>query len=321
MGLLDRDYYRDDEGGPIATWFRHGLVTKILVTIVFVCFIIQISTTAHYGASVSGPFAQTLSLNADLTLRRFEAWRLVTYAFLSPTDKYGLFPFLFNALLLWVAGHAVEERLGRERYLAFFFGSTILGGLAMVGATFLRVRGASPEETYIVSGAAPVTALLAFLTLQSPRSTLTFFHSLTLPVWVLLAVAIGTDVLGLFVPLSALASDGRHVTLAGDFGALMAAMMFHAALQSSRGFVRRRRAPPQSDPDLRIFREEPPGIDDDSEEEMPATIGAKSDVDEHLEAQLDAVLAKVAAHGQGSLTSAEREILKRASEVYRKRRR
>ena len=54
---------------------------------------------------------------------------------------------------------------------------------------------------------------------------------------------------------------------------------------------------------------------------MPATIGAKSDVDEHLEAQLDAVLAKVAAHGQGSLTSAEREILKRASEVYRKRRR
>jgi hypothetical protein len=54
---------------------------------------------------------------------------------------------------------------------------------------------------------------------------------------------------------------------------------------------------------------------------MPAPIGPKSDVDEHLEAQLDAVLAKVAAHGQSSLTSAEREILKRASEVYRKRRR
>jgi len=162
--------------------------------------------------------------------------------------------------------------------------------------------------------------------LQSPRATLTFFHSLTLPVWVLLAVAVGTDILWLIfglvrhneVPLT----DGRRVTLAGHFGGLMAAMMFHALLlQSSRGFRRRRRAAPLSDPDLRIYRDELPSGDDDSEEEMPATIGAKSDVDEHLEAQLDAVLAKVAAQGQSSLTSAEREILKRASEVYRKRRR
>src|SRR5207247_4818432 len=133
--------------------------------------------------------------------------------------------------LLWVAGHAVEDRLGRQRFVAFFLGSSILGGLAMAGATYLHVRGASPEHTYIVSCAVPVTALLALLTLQSPRSTLTFFHSLTVPVWVLLAVAIGTDVIWLVWPHANVpATDGRPVTLAGHFGALMAAMMFHALL-------------------------------------------------------------------------------------------
>ena len=53
----------------------------------------------------------------------------------------------------------------------------------------------------------------------------------------------------------------------------------------------------------------------------PAAMPADPDVDEHLEAQLDAVLAKVAKQGQSSLTSAERAILHRASEVYRRRRR
>jgi hypothetical protein len=102
---------------------------------------------------------------------------------------------------------------------------------------------------------------------------------------------------------------------------MMAAMMIHALLHSAREFRGgRRRSPPPSDADIRLFREELPEPDED-EEEMPAAVASKADVDEHLEAQLDAVLAKVAAHGQGSLTSAEREILKRASEVYRKRRR
>jgi hypothetical protein len=43
-------------------------------------------------------------------------------------------------------------------------------------------------------------------------------------------------------------------------------------------------------------------------------------MDEHLEAKLDEVLEKVKQHGQDSLSETEREILFRASEIYRKRR-
>jgi hypothetical protein len=47
---------------------------------------------------------------------------------------------------------------------------------------------------------------------------------------------------------------------------------------------------------------------------------AKENVDEHLEAKLDRVLAKMSTQGQESLTAEEREILVKASELYKKRR-
>ena len=58
------------------------------------------------------------------------------------------------------------------------------------------------------------------------------------------------------------------------------------------------------------------------EEELPVpvTSGASSDVDEHLDAKLDAVLEKLSRHGRESLTESERAILQRASEIYKKKR-
>ena len=64
------------------------------------------------------------------------------------------------------------------------------------------------------------------------------------------------------------------------------------------------------------------------EEETPEPVGAPVQAaprpaeaaDEQLEAKLDAVLEKVSKHGQESLTPEEREILFKASELYKKRR-
>ena len=56
------------------------------------------------------------------------------------------------------------------------------------------------------------------------------------------------------------------------------------------------------------------------EEEPVAVAAPPSDLDEHLEAKVDAVLEKMGRSGKESLTSAEREILLRASAIYRKKR-
>jgi hypothetical protein len=68
-------------------------------------------------------------------------------------------------------------------------------------------------------------------------------------------------------------------------------------------------------PRLRVYREEEPA----TPVALPSG-GPAREVDEHLEAQVDAVLEKVSRHGQASLTDHEREILFRASEVYKKKR-
>jgi hypothetical protein len=51
------------------------------------------------------------------------------------------------------------------------------------------------------------------------------------------------------------------------------------------------------------------------------SVAGGSAVDEHLEAKLDQVLEKVARSGKESLTEDEREVLLKASEIYKKRRR
>ncbi len=67
-------------------------------------------------------------------------------------------------------------------------------------------------------------------------------------------------------------------------------------------------------PQLRIYHEE------EAQQPVPVAAPPSGDVDEQLEAKLDAVLEKVARYGQGSLTETERQILLRASEIYKRRR-
>jgi hypothetical protein len=68
-------------------------------------------------------------------------------------------------------------------------------------------------------------------------------------------------------------------------------------------------------PRLRIYRAE-----DERSEAVTVSAPTSPSLDEQLEAKLDAVLAKVARSGQESLTDSERQILLRASEIYRRRR-
>src|SRR5262249_33867494 len=126
MGFLDRDYYRDDEGSPLAAWLRQGLVSKILLAVYILVYIIQISTQ-----NGSIPFPETLCLRGDRVLHG-EVWRVLTYGFLHPIDS--LLPLLFNIPLLYVVSREVEERLGHRRFLLFYLGAILAGGLAMLGA-------------------------------------------------------------------------------------------------------------------------------------------------------------------------------------------
>jgi hypothetical protein len=63
-----------------------------------------------------------------------------------------------------------------------------------------------------------------------------------------------------------------------------------------------------------------PDEDNDDAVAVSAHLPPHHAVDEHLEAKVDALLEKIAQHGKESLTSQEQEILRRAAELYKRRR-
>src|SRR5260370_41286849 len=146
-----------------------------------------------------------------------------------------------------------------------------------------------------------------------------YFWFIPMPVWVFVAIQVGMDVLGF---LGSIHGVGVHSTTAVTVHLAGAAFAFAyyklhwrvmnwvPDLSAWRRNQTRRRTK------LRVYREEEPV-------RTPVAVAAPPpsvDLDEQLEAKLDAVLQKVSQSGRDSLTESERQILVRASEIYKKKR-
>src|SRR5712692_4649825 len=101
MGIHDRDYYRDDEGGFLSNFSRTGQMTKSLIAITVVVFVVQLATCvrAADGKIVpnSGPVTAALELVGEKVMHG-EVWRLITCGFLHDTDN--IFHIILNMLIL-----------------------------------------------------------------------------------------------------------------------------------------------------------------------------------------------------------------------------
>jgi membrane associated rhomboid family serine protease len=300
MGIYDRDYYRREGPSFLGTFTSQGQVCKWLIIINAIAFVFEI-LTFHRGF----PFTQFFLLEPDLVFRG-EIWRLLTYAFLHA--PFSLWHILWNMVFLWWFGHELEQMYGRWEFLAFYLLSAVLGGIAY---TLAWKAGIGPGAPCLGASGA-VTAVMVLYAFHFPSRIILLFFVLPVPIWVLVAVQVLQDSFGF---LSG-ADSGVAVTvhLAGAaFGALYYQTGLHllGMLPSFRF-----RLPQRSRPRLRVYRE------DETETPQPVPVAAPpaGDVDEQLEAKLDAILEKVARSGQGSLTDSERQILLRASEIYKKRR-
>jgi hypothetical protein len=152
-----------------------------------------------------------------------------------------------------------------------------------------------------------------------------------MPIWVLLAIWGGGDVLML---LGEISKQGRpDVAVGSHLGGMLfgwATLHFNLHWGSIPGFPRRR---------LRVFRPRVRVVapddfyDRDLDAPRPSSPPARSRsasatatartapaVDDDLDARLDDVLAKIARDGRGSLTPPEEEILEAASRRARERR-
>jgi membrane associated rhomboid family serine protease len=300
MGIYDRDYYRREGPSFLESFSGQGRVCKYLIGVNALFLVLQI---------ISPRFTDLFDLQVDKVLSG-QVWRLLSYAFL---HDLGWMHIVFNMLFLWWFGHDVEDIYGSREFLAFYLVSALLGGIAFTGWEYYSITPPLKYHTCLGASGA-VTAVMMLYACHYPKRLIYIWFLIPLPIWLFVAFHVAQD----FLVFSSRIDTGTAVTvhLAGAaFGFLYYRGNWRIMnwLPNLRTWQRDRKARSR----FRIYneREERP--------RTPVPVGAPpavADVDEQLEAKLDAVLQKVSQQGKESLTDSEKQILLRASEVFKKRR-
>jgi membrane associated rhomboid family serine protease len=301
VGLYDREYYRNDAAG-FGRWAQPHRMWQWLIVINVVVFILQLATRTD-PRSIEGPVTNWLELRPDLVLQG-QLWRLLTSAFLHSQEWQHI---VFNMLALWWFGRGVEEIYGSREFLAMYLVAAAFSGLAFCGSEWLAHPN-NPAAAIGASGA--VTAVLVIYAMYYPRQTILVFFIIPMPIIVFVILYVVSDAIGLL--------GGRHgsnVAFAAHLGgALFGFLYFRQKWRVLNWWPSRMSMRPRRHfrPSLRVYRE--PNDDD------TALASGEPARPSELEEQLDTVLEKVARLGKSSLTPRENEILLRASEIYKQRR-
>jgi rhomboid family protein len=312
MGIYDRDYYREDARwhNPLAR--SQGTVFLVLLY----CFVFIAQLASFDGRGLPNPnhrdeVTRTLELDVPATLQG-EVWRVVSYAVIH--QPWNFMHLIFTcAFLAWI-GHQVEDLYGSKEYLAYFALTTLFGGIAYTAISlFTRVN----EPLIGPSGA--VTAVLVLFALHYPNWRFFYF-----PIWVIVILHAFMDIAGLAGGTANPAAVAVHLTGAA-FAFLYHTYTLRVLNWLPGGWGSSRTVKRQARPKVRVKTEkpepEPAAAVTTAGAAAGGAVASGSGVDEHLEAKLDEVLQKVAKFGKESLTDTEREILLKASEIYKKKRR
>lgn len=301
MGIYDREYLRE---GPsfLGSFADRGVICKWLIATNVVCFLVQMITRDPLTGNQ--PFTFALDLDIE-NVRHGEIWRLLSYAFLhDPSDPLHI---LFNMLFLWWFGSDVEDLYGPREFLAFYLVSAFLGGIAfmlthLAGGVCLGASGA-------------VTAVLVVCAMHYPTRIILLFFFLPVPIWLFVVFNVAQDLFGFLG-----GHAGRVAVQVHLAGALFGFVYYKLQWRLSGWWPQfqsfRKRI---SQPRLRVYR----GEEEQEHATVPASpsaLAAQED-EEQLEAKVDAVLEKLSRVGRENLTDSEKEVLLRASEVFKRRRR
>jgi membrane associated rhomboid family serine protease len=309
MGIYDRDYYRREGPTFLGSLNDGGKVCIWLIAANVILYILQLVTMQTPNdpfemmiGRASSPVTEWLEIDTTKILHG-QVWRLVTGAFLhSPHNFLHIF---FNMLFLWWFGHELENIYGGKEFLAFYFAAAVISSLAYVG--WQLVDG---SRTPAVGASGAVTAVLLVFAMHYPHHKIIMWF-FPISIWLFVAFEVGKD---LYAFLS-----GNHggVGVTAHLGGAAFGFLYYKQQWrvlnfipdfSSRGRARAR-------PRLRIYHG-----DDAPTATVSAPVPSEPPIDEQLEAQVDAVLEKMARSGKESLTESEKELLLKASELYKRRR-
>jgi membrane associated rhomboid family serine protease len=118
MGIYDRDYYREPQGGLRLRLPRS--VTMWLILVNAVIYLVDYLVLEVSGA----PIARALSVKVGTLTQPLLWWQFLTYGFIHAEKFEHIF---FNMLTLWFFGRWVEERYGAKEFLRVYLVLLVFG--------------------------------------------------------------------------------------------------------------------------------------------------------------------------------------------------
>lgn len=295
VGLEQRDYYREDPGGPTAIrgWWALLAMSHKLIAVNLVVFLLwqlralEPFMRSHFLVSWKGVFGHG------------RAWTLFTSAF----SHQDLMHLAWNMLYLHWFGPDLEQIYGRRNFLLLYLYGAVVTSLAHVAYS----HGWGPDVPALGASGA-VMAVVITTALFFPQRTILFMMFIPMPLWALAAFKVLGDLAGMF-------SGAGGISHAGHLGGAAAGWTFKTL--DLRLFL----SPGQETQDgwrwpglrallARLWPAQPEG----KIIQMPP----RPQVDDDTAVRVDDLLRKIHAQGKDSLTAEELEFLKAASERYKR---
>lgn len=298
--LSDRSYMRTDyprQTTSALTWVLCATVAGAIMQWTFM----------QWGGNA---FARLMALS-PASLLNGHVWTLLSYAVLHD----GPLHLLFNCLGLFFFGRELMPLLGNARFLRFYAGAVLLGGLCWAAIAALGNGGA------LAGASAGVAALFILFACIYPEREITFLLLFVLPVtvkpkylaWGLLAFDGIGMVFGEF-PGAIFPSGIAH---SAHLGGMLAGWVYFRFVYARHGFDRVSGGSVIEFPRwLRRRHEGAAHLSPTSKVSLGnGTAGAPA----NLRAEVDRILDKINSHGFGALTEQEKKLLDDAKDLLSRR--
>lgn len=275
-------------------------ITITMLIVLGACFIIQsILFSYSRGGSM---FLQELFLQPE-AVSRGHIWQFLTFQFLHGDFIH----VLFNGIVLFFCGRALEQVLSNSQWLKLYFGAGIAGGiLHALGSLALPFNFPTP----VVGASAGVYGLLAAFCFLNPQQDIYLFFVLRFPAKVFFYISLGLSAFFILAP-----AGGQRL---GAHGAHLGGLLFgYAYVRWFRHMEMKWKLPTVQN----VFRKPKVFVHTRQANQWPSQPTPKADLpsEEFISKEVDPILDKISAHGIQSLTERERKILEAARAKMAKR--
>ncbi|MDG1498380.1 MAG: rhomboid family intramembrane serine protease [Planctomycetota bacterium] len=249
--------------GMVPFWVKRLLIANLGIYVVM----------AILGSSLPGVVHGGLALSPDwwwLGAPFLPIWQLVTYGFLHA----GIGHVFFNCLMLYFFGGMLERAIGGRRFIVFYAGAMIAGGL--LHSVLGQFQGLNAP---VIGASGAIMGCITAAAMLFPNSQVHLFGVIPIPLWVLAAGMVAVDLLSMADMGGSVAHD---VHLAGALVGF---------LYIKQGWYR-------TDVLTKV------------EQHRQVKVAQNKAADN---AKLDALLARISKEGMSSLTDGEKQFLNRMS--------